>query len=69
MNRIGEPTIRLLGWNVPPEELPDIPDHWLAQPEPPVSLHYLLGTLYIAFTFVALIGNGLVLWVFTSYVP
>lgn len=64
--RIGEPATHLLGWNVPPEELSSIPDHWLSQPEPHASLHYLLGTLYIAFMFVALIGNGLVLWVFTS---
>lgn len=68
LKRVGEPTVRLLGWNVPPEELATIPEHWLSQPEPNVSIHYLLGTLYIAFTFVSLIGNGLVLWVFTSYV-
>lgn len=66
--RIGEPTTHLLGWNVSPEELPSIPDHWLSQAEPNHSVHYLLGTLYIAFFFVAIIGNGLVLWVFTSYV-
>lgn len=66
--RIGEPVTHLLGWNVPPDELSTIPEHWLSYPEPPISLHYLLGTLYIAFTCVALIGNGLVLWVFTSYV-
>lgn len=64
--RIADPEIRLLGWNVPPDELASIPEHWLTQREPNASLHYLLGTLYIAFTFVALIGNGLVLWVFTS---
>lgn len=40
----------------------------LSYPEPAHSIHYLLGTLYIAFFFVAIIGNGLVLWVFTSYV-
>nr|QGA28423.1 ultraviolet-sensitive opsin [Bradysia odoriphaga] len=58
--------IRLLGWNVPPEELQTIPEHWLTHPEPDASLHYLLGMLYIAFTVVALIGNGLVIWVFTA---
>lgn len=64
----GEKAVNLLGWNVPNEEIGSIPTHWLSYPEPNVSLHYLLGTLYIAFMFVALIGNGLVLWVFTSYV-
>lgn len=53
---------------MPNDELASIPDHWLTYKEPNASLHYLLGTLYIAFMFVALIGNGLVLWVFTSYV-
>lgn len=53
---------------MPPDELATIPEHWLTYPEPNVSLHYLLGTLYIAFMFVALIGNGLVLWIFTTYV-
>lgn len=57
--------IRLLGWNVPAHELHTIPEHWLSYPEPDASLQYLLGMLYIAFTIVALIGNGLVIWVFT----
>lgn len=64
--RIGESEIHMLGWNVPPEELSTIPEHWLSYPEPNASLHYLLGTLYIAFTFFSLIGNGLVLWIFSS---
>lgn len=58
--------IRLLGWDVPPHELHTIPEHWLTYPEPNASLHYLLGLLYVAFAVVALIGNGLVIWVFSS---
>lgn len=65
-HRVGGEEIRLLGWNVPAHELHTIPDYWLTYPEPPASLHYLLGMLYVAFTFVALIGNGLVIWVFSS---
>lgn len=57
---------RLLGWNVPPEELIYIQEHWLSYPEPNPSLHYLLALLYIVFTFVALLGNGLVIWIFTA---
>lgn len=57
---------RLLGWNVPAEELVHIPEHWLVYPEPNPSLHYLLAILYILFTFVALLGNGLVIWIFIS---
>lgn len=58
--------IRLLGWNVAPEDLKQIPEHWLSYPEPEASLHYLLALLYIFFTFFALTGNGLVIWVFTA---
>lgn len=58
--------IRLLGWNVAPEDLIQIPEHWLSFHEPEASLHYLLALLYIGFTVVALIGNGLVIWVFTA---
>lgn len=58
--------IRLLGWNVPPEDLKHIPEHWLSFEEPEASLHYLLALLYIAFTVFALTGNGLVIWVFTA---
>lgn len=57
---------RYLGWNVAPEDLPHIPEHWLKYPEPEASLHFLLGLLYIAFTVFALVGNGLVIWVFSS---
>lgn len=62
----GAPEIRMLGWNVPPEELTHIPEHWLSYPEPEASLHYLLGILYIFFTIFSLVGNGLVIWVFST---
>lgn len=63
---MGPQTVNMLGWNVPPEELPYIPEHWLKYPEPEASMHYLLGLLYIFFTMFALVGNGLVLWVFST---
>lgn len=64
--RIAEQEVHLLGWNVPADELHTIPEHWLSQYEPQASMHYLLGLLYVAFTIVALTGNGLVIWVFSS---
>ncbi|XP_055703260.1 opsin, ultraviolet-sensitive-like [Phlebotomus papatasi] len=64
--RISADGGHLLGWNVPPEDLRQIPDHWLTYPEPEASLHYLLGLVYIMFTVAALTGNGLVLWIFGS---
>lgn len=32
------------------------------------SMHYLIGTLYCGFMVCGLIGNGLVLWIFSSWV-
>lgn len=57
----------MLGWNVPADALKQIPEHWLAYEEPEASLHYLLGILYIAFTIFSLVGNGLVIWIFSWY--
>nr|WCQ76401.1 ultraviolet sensitive opsin 1 [Byrrhus pilula] len=57
---------RLLAWNVPPSELVHIPDHWLKYPEPEASLHFLLGLVYIFFFILSTLGNGLVMWVFSS---
>lgn len=57
--------VQMLGWNVPPHELPHIPTHWLTYPEPEASMNYLLGLLYIFFMVFSLVGNGLVIWVFT----
>nr|QWV42629.1 ultraviolet sensitive opsin [Anaspis rufa] len=55
-----------LAWNVPKEELIHIPDHWFIYDEPEASLHLLLGLIYIGFFFMAIIGNGLVIWIFSS---
>lgn len=64
--RVGHEGPHLLGWNVPADELQQIPEHWLKYEEPEASMHYLLGLIYIAFTFMSLTGNGLVIWVFSS---
>ncbi|XP_019755582.2 opsin, ultraviolet-sensitive [Dendroctonus ponderosae] len=55
-----------LGWNLGPEDLSHIPDHWLIYPEPDKSLHMLLGMIYVFFFVASMIGNGLVLWIFTT---
>jgi len=54
----------MMGWNVPPEELVHIPEHWLSYPEPDPLLQYILGLTYIVLTFIALLGNGVVIWIF-----
>nr|APY20556.1 ultraviolet sensitive opsin [Aleochara curtula] len=65
-NARNPPGQRLLGWDLSPEDLVHIPEHWLVYPEPEGSLHLLLGLLYIGFFLMAIVGNGLVLWVFTA---
>lgn len=64
--RVAPNELKLLGWNVDPEDIKHIPEHWLSFQEPEASLHYLLALLYIAFTVFALTGNGLVIWVFSA---
>ncbi|CAH0381522.1 unnamed protein product [Bemisia tabaci] len=57
---------RMLGWNVKPEDLHQIPEHWFKYPEPDPLQNYMLGLLYVLFTFVSLFGNGLVIWIFST---
>nr|ALB48857.1 UV opsin [Photinus tenuicinctus] len=63
---VVETGVRLLGWNVPPSELIHIPVHWLSYPEPEASIHYLLGLVYIFMLTMGIIGNGLVIWIFST---
>ncbi|KAE8573768.1 opsin, ultraviolet-sensitive [Halyomorpha halys] len=64
--RVAAGGTRMLGWNLSPEDLVHIPEHWLKYPEPKPVYNYALGVLYIVFMFVALLGNGLVIWIFSS---
>nr|QWV42712.1 ultraviolet sensitive opsin [Epuraea ocularis] len=65
--RVGAPNGQHnLGWNLKPEDLIHIPEHWLMFPEPEYSIHLILALVYIALFFASVIGNGLVLWVFSS---
>nr|ALB48848.1 UV opsin [Photinus consimilis] len=65
-SNVVETGVRLLGWNVPPSELIHIPVHWLSYPEPEASIHYLLGLLYIFMLTMGIVGNGLVIWIFST---
>lgn len=60
---------KFLGWNVPPEELQFIPEHWLTQYEPEKSMHYMLSLFYVFFMFASIVGNGLVIWIFSTSKP
>lgn len=54
----------LLGWNLGAEDLIHIPEHWLKYQEPSSLQHYYLAFIYTIFMIIALIGNGLVIWIF-----
>nr|ALH22350.1 UV-sensitive opsin [Photuris sp. 2 GJM-2015] len=58
--------VHLLAWNVPASELHHIPEHWLTYPEPEASIHYLLALVYIFLLTMGIIGNGLVIWIFST---
>ncbi|XP_068901576.1 opsin, ultraviolet-sensitive-like isoform X2 [Tenebrio molitor] len=66
LEAVGNTHSNNLGWNIPKEELDHIPPHWLIYPEPEASMHFLLGLIYIGFFLMATIGNGLVIWIFSS---
>nr|QWV42646.1 ultraviolet sensitive opsin 2 [Anthocomus equestris] len=63
---IGGSGPHLLGWDLSPEDLIHIPEHWLIYEEPAASMHYLLGLLYIGIYLIGTIGNGLVIWIFST---
>nr|ALH22343.1 UV-sensitive opsin [Ellychnia sp. GJM-2015]APY20601.1 ultraviolet sensitive opsin [Ellychnia sp. CRS-2017] len=65
-SNVVETGVRLLGWNVPQSELIHIPVHWLSYQEPEASIHYLLGLVYIFMLTMGVIGNGLVIWIFST---
>jgi r-opsin len=56
----------MLGWDVPPEELKHIPEHWLSYPEPEHTVHLGIAVIYIFLFVIAILGNGLVIWVFLT---
>ncbi|KAK5641331.1 hypothetical protein RI129_009878 [Pyrocoelia pectoralis] len=63
---LADTVVHLLGWNVPPAELIHIPEHWFSYPEPEASIHYLLGLLYVFMLTMGIVGNGLVIWIFST---
>ncbi|CAH1104338.1 unnamed protein product [Psylliodes chrysocephalus] len=66
LDALGGRIVQHLGWNVPNEELIHVPEHWLTYPDVDKSLHFLLGFVYVFFFIAAIIGNGMVLWIFSS---
>nr|AMH38608.1 opsin Rh3 [Platyeriocheir formosa] len=60
---------RLLGYNTPEEYMAYVHPYWKTFETPNPFLHYMLAVFYMFFMFAALIGNGVVIWVFSSAKP
>nr|BAM95293.1 UV-sensitive opsin [Anthocharis scolymus]BAP11273.1 UV-sensitive opsin [Byasa alcinous] len=63
--RSDEPK-EMLGTGLTGADLAAIPEHWFAYPAPPASAHTALALVYVFFTAAALIGNGLVIFIFST---
>jgi len=59
-------TFHLNGWNTPQDFKTYVHPHWLKYEAPNPYLHYMLGVFYIFLMFGSLIGNGVVIYIFTS---
>ncbi|KAI9564298.1 blue wavelength opsin [Daphnia sinensis] len=57
---------RMMGWNTPEDYMSYVHPYWKTFEAPNPFLHYTLGFFYIIFMFCALMGNGVVIWIFTS---
>ncbi|XP_026730386.1 opsin-2 [Trichoplusia ni] len=62
----GPGEVEMLGAGLTGEDLAMVPEHWLSYPAPPASAHTALALLYIFFTAAALVGNGLVIFIFST---
>jgi hypothetical protein len=56
----------MLGWNLPPEHQELLHPHWRTFDAPPYFAHLLLALVYFILMVVSLLGNGLVIWVFST---
>lgn len=57
---------KMLGWNLPPEEQALVHEHWRVFPAPPYHMHLLLAMIYFVLMIVSCIGNGIVVWIFST---
>jgi r-opsin len=57
---------KLLGWNLPPEDLGLLHPHWQQFEAPPFYYHLLLGLIYFCLMITSTVGNGIVVWIFST---
>jgi hypothetical protein len=56
----------MLGWNLPREHMGLLHPHWQKFEAPPFFAHLLLAVVYFALMMVSALGNGLVIYVFST---
>lgn len=56
----------MLGWNIPVEHQDLVHDHWRTFPAVSKFWHYGMALIYAALMITSLIGNGIVIWIFST---
>lgn len=59
-------TVRMLGWNLPDDAMFLVHEHWRGYPAPPFYAHLLLGLIYFSLMVMSCVGNGIVVWIFST---
>lgn len=59
---------RLLGWNFPPEHSNLVHPHWRGYLAPQKYWHLSLALVYMILLIFSTVGNGCVVWIFSTYV-
>ncbi|CRK95672.1 CLUMA_CG009130, isoform A [Clunio marinus] len=57
---------KLLGWNLPQEDMSLLHSHWQAYEAPPFYYHLLLAVIYFFLMITSTVGNGIVVWIFST---
>lgn len=57
---------KLLGWNLEQEDLNLLHPHWQSYEAPPFYYHLLLAIIYFFLMVASFIGNGTVIFIFTT---
>jgi hypothetical protein len=57
---------KLLGWNLPVEDIDLLHPHWQQFEAPPFYYHLLLAIIYFFLMITSTLGNGIVIWIFST---
>jgi hypothetical protein len=58
--------VKLLGWNLPAEDLSLLHPHWQQFEAVPFYYHLLLALIYFFLMITSTLGNGIVIWIFST---